>query len=256
MTIKKLPKTFRFICILDSLSADYLHIHILDSSYLEPLEDFSRKLSANQQNCVLYQWGNLQDLEKEQRKVKVLAREIKKSCNIGIGSCWKGSEKKGGIGGGEAFLFDSQNFRITKGNEVFKVKDEQGYWNFQQADFNGAQKFSTLEKISGREELKNFLLKKTGNKAFVATFDAEFSGDFFARSNGIFPEDNVKNPAQSLFEKEINGGHLVGGSNNTGDLKSLKQRFDENEAALIDFSFYLRSEILLKSHDKIVEVAS
>lgn len=252
--MKNVAKTYRLICILDSTTSDYLHIHILDSNYLESFEKFSATLSPQAKNHFLYQWGALEDLEKNRRSPKVSAQEIKKFGHIGIGSAWRGIEGEGGIGGGEGFLFNSQNFRIIKGNEVLPVLDEGTYWNFQIADFNGAKKISELrdQEISGRDELTKILKKQANGEIFIASFEAKFIPDFFARSNGIFPEDKVLNPKKSLFTSEIKGGHLVGGSKNFGDLKSLKEKFSEEEASSIDFRLQVTSDVLLKAAEQLV----
>ena len=252
-------KIYRLICILDSTTSNYLHIHILDSSYLENFSKFSATLQDQPKNNFLYQWGNISHLKEQNRSPKVKASEIKKFGHIGIGSAWRGIEKIDGIGGGEGFLFNTKNFRIIKGNEVVAAKAEEEYWNFQIADFNGAQKISELQgkEISGREELtkilKNFSKGQfSTGQIFIASFEAKFIGDFFARSNGIFPEDEVLERSKSLFTSDIKGGHLVGGSRNSGDIKSLKEKFSENEALTIDFTIQITSDILLKSATELV----
>jgi hypothetical protein len=245
------PRKYRFICILEH-PVSSLHIHILDNFYLKPLEKFSATISPKIKNNFLFQWGSPVDLKNKIRREKVSAKEIKKFGEIGIGSAFRGEEKKGGIGGGEGFLFNDENFRIIKGNEVLKASDDEKYWTFQIADFSGAKKVSGIKKISGRKNLKKILLEKANGKGFVATFDAEFIGEFFARSNGIFPEDKVKNREESLFEKKIKGGHLVGGDAASGNIKSLKNKFSEERAKQIDFAFKIAGPVLLKSHNSLV----
>jgi len=247
-------RNYRFIAVLDSLSLQYLHIHILDSSFLKPLCEFS--FSPIAKNHDLFQWGNISDLEKKSRREKVSADEIKKFGQIGIGSAWMGIEGNGGLGGGEGFFFNNENFRIIKGNEVIPAKENETYWNFQIADFDGAKKIDLgNKKISGRENLTKILSEISEGKIFIATFDAEFSDEYFARSNGIFFHDQVADRSQSLFENEIKGGHLVGGSKNSGDLKSLQLKLPSEQAAVSDFSIKLNSEILLKPAQKIVNLA-
>lgn len=173
----------------------------------------------------------MRDLENKSRRPKVLASEIKKFGQVGIGSAWNGIEGTGGIGGGEGFLFDDQNFRITKGNEVIKAREDEQYWNFQIADFSGAKKISTLrdQKIFGRKNLAETLLYESQGKRFVVTFDVEFVGEFFARSNGVFLEDKVSEST-----------------------KSLQQKFSADAALSVDFTVLARSEILLKTIDEII----
>lgn len=248
-------KKYRFICILDSLAQEYLHIHILDSDFLKPLADFS--FSPTAKNHDLFQWGDLEDLEKKSRRPKTSADEIKKFGHIGIGSAWMGVEGEGGRGGGEGFFFNGENFRIIKGNEVIAAKENETYWNFQIADFDGAKKVDlSNKKISGRAELTKILREISEQKIFIACFDANFSAKFFARSNGIFAHDQVSNPTQSLFTQQIKGGHLVGGSTNSGDLKSLAEKLSAQQAALSDFTIELASEILLKPAERIVKLNS
>lgn len=241
--MKRPNKNYRLICILD---AQYLHIHIVSSDNFQPIEIFAKKISDKPSDNILYQWGQLEDLKNHNRSVKVLASEINKFGQIGIGSLWRGNEKNGGMGGGEGFLFDDYNFRIIKGNKILEVADSEGYWTFQVANFNGAKIFTDLSgcRVNGRLSLQELLLKKSENKPFIATFDVEFIGEFFARSNGIFIEDEQS--SKSLFTEEIVGGHLLGGSNNLGDIKSLKEKFSEAEIGSIDFSFVIKSQVLLQ----------
>ncbi len=257
-----MSKIYRLICILDSIkgedkavSCEYLHIHILKSDLIATIDEFAKTLAARSKNYSLFQWGALWQKDVHVRSVKVLASEIKKFGQIGIGAAARGNNEQAGdfIGGGEGFLFNLQNFRITKGNQVFKALNDQGYWTFQVADFNGAEIFDADRKIiKGRKELLRILKDKSGGRAFVAVFDAKFEGDFFARSNGVFPEDNVTNSTQLLFDKEIKGGHLVGGSSDNGDILSLKERFTQEKACLIDFAFTITSNILLKPVNEVL----
>lgn len=254
MIMMKKNRKYRFICILDSLHSPYLHIHILDSSYLKPLAEFS--FSSEAKNHDLFQWGDIADLEKKSRRPKVTASEIKKFGTIGIGSAWMGVEGIDGCGGGEGFFFNGENFRIIKGNEVVAAKKDETYWNFQIADFDGAKKIDLgNKKIFGRMQLTKILSEIANKQIFISSFDAEFVGDYFARSNGIFDSDEVENRTNSLFLNEIKGGHLVGGSKNSGDLKSLRLNFSDEQAQESDFTLELRSEILLKPAQKIVNLA-
>lgn len=255
---------YRLICIVDSLarevesnstldsSPEYLHIHVLDSKYLKPIDEFIQNLSGDDLDNSLYQWGTNLEKIAHTRSAKVSAEEIKKYGQIGIGSAARGEGEQSGnfVGGGEAFLFNSQNFRIIKGNGVFESNDDQKYWTFQVADFNGAQRISDFRNIqvNGRENLMKILIEKSDGMPLIATFDAEFEGEFFARSNGIFPEevDLVERSNESLFLKEINGGHLVGGSLNDGDIASLELEFSHEKSSSIDFNFLIVSDIVLK----------
>ncbi len=268
-----MSKIYRLICILDSVedgnktlsnldaSPDYLHIHILESENLESIEKFSQKISnespSKDLSSILYQWGIPLEKEAHTRSARVSDQEIKKFGQIGIGSAARGNDESRSdfIGGGEGFLFDSQSFRITKGNKIFEMNDDEKYWIFQVCDFGGAQKISEFnqKKIDGRENLKKILKEKSGNRPLIATFDAEFEGDFFARSNGIFPDDKIfgSERSKSLFDREIKGGHLVGGSKNEGDIESLRQKFSEEKISDIDFSLKITSDILLKKIDEL-----
>ncbi len=257
-------ETYRLICVVDSVqdgdqtiseidaSPDYLHIHILKSDQLQTIEEFSSKLSNKTKNETLFQWGIPLQKDAKTRSEKVSATTIKEFGHIGLGSAARGTGEqiKDFTGGGEGFLLDDQNFRITRGNKAFKADETQKYWTFQVADFNGAGKFSDLKgkTISSRNSLMQSLEHLSGGKPFVATFDVEFEGDFLARSNGIFPEDEamVQNPNQTVFDTEIQGGHLVGGTTNQGDIDSIKLKFPDSKFDEIDFVLTVKSDIILK----------
>jgi|GEM_PF-2444272 len=257
-------KTYRLICVLDSLSREgstpsaldlspnYLHIHALESSQLQPIDEFRRSLSFDAADFSIRQWGIPLELAAHNRSVKVLSEEIKRHGQIGIGSAARGVESGNTpnfLGGGEGFLFGNKNFRITKGGEAFEVKDDEGFWTFQVADFSGAKVFTNHEKINGRGELLRYLLEKSKGMPFVATFDVTFEENSFVRSNGIFPEDSKTTEQESLLDaslESVKGGHLVGGSDNEGDLKSLLTKLDEGQAAENDFCLTITSEVLLK----------
>jgi hypothetical protein len=255
---------YRLICIVDSFqngdqtpsiidaSPDYLHIHILKSAQLQTIEEFSSKLSDKTDNEILFQWGIPLEKDAKTRSEKVSASKVREFGNIGLGSAARGNGEQIGdfIGGGEGFLFDDQNFRITKGDTAFEAKNEQTYWTFQVADFNGAKKIGDFKDltISGRNNLMQILKERSNGKPFVAVFDAQFEENLFARSNGIFPEDlsRVSDSKQSLFIGDVMGGHLVGGSTNEGDISSLRQTFSELEANKLDFTLTIKSEVILK----------
>jgi len=257
-------KIYRLICIVDSInkggdtistmdaSPDYLHIHILDSEHLNLIDSPIRKIPEKETSNTLYQWGTIFEKDTHTRSTKVSAEEIKEYGQIGIGSASRGRDERieDFIGGGEAFLFDSQNFRITKGNGIFEAGDEQKYWTFQVADFSDATRTDDLkgQTISSRKNLMEILKLKSGGEPFIATFDATFNDRFFTRSNGIFPEDVrfIEDPNLVLFDTEINGGHLVGGSKNTGDIESLKQKFTQESIDIADFSLQIVSPVFLK----------
>ena len=262
-------KTYRLICVLDSVSQgeatlstldaspDYLHIHALDSEILSPIAEFKKTLPQQSENNTLTQWGIPLELAAKSRSPKVSSQEIKQHGQVGIGSAFRGNEQSGNFfGGGEGFLFGSQNFRVTRGGKAFEVKDEEGFWTFQVADFAGAQAISDSvgQEISGRGQLLEMLKEKSGGKPFVAVFDAKLHKGSFVRSNGIFPEDEVARRAESTFDIKIDqtrGGHLVGGSNNEGDLQSLRTKLTDKQAAENDFSLTIKSEILLKPIDEL-----
>jgi len=238
------------------VSPDYLHIHILKSSYLKPLDEFINSCKKEDSQNNLYQWGIPFEKEAHTRSKKISAADILTKGNIGIGSVARGEEAKGNfIGGGEAFLTGSQNFRISKGNMVSEVSDQENYWIFQVTDFGNAQKFDDVTGlvINGRENLMRLLKDKSQGRPFVATFDVEFDGDFFARSNGVLPEDLhfIDNPTNTLFFNNAEGGHLVGGSVNSGDLSSLSERLDPTASLAADFSLRIVSALAIKPIDEV-----
>jgi len=255
---------YRLICIVDSFqngdqtpsmidaSPDYLHIHILKSAQLQTIDNFSSKLSDKTENEILFQWGIPLEKDARNRSEKVSTLKVREFGNVGLGSAARGHDEQVAdfIGGGEGFLFDDQNFRITKGNTAFEAQNEQTYWTFQVTDFNGARKIGDLNglTIGGRNQLMQALKEKSEDKPFVAVFDAQFEENLFARSNGIFPEDlsQVSDSKQALFISDVMGGHLVGGSKNQGDVDSLRQVLSESEANQIDFTLTIKSEVILK----------
>ena len=257
-------KTYRLICILDSLSSfdsnpstldlspNYLHIHALEAKHLQPIDEFSKTLSFDAADYSIKQWGIPLEKDAHNRSVKVLSSQIKGRGQIGIGSAARGFERDGSFcGGGEGFLFGDQNFRITKGGEAFAAEDDEGFWTFQVADFNGAKIFPNSKdiKINGRKELLQYLLEKSEGTPFVVTFDAIFEKNSFLRSNGIFPEDEEMKMPDSLLDatlEGVKGGHVVGGSDNEGDLQSLLTKLDGEQAAENNFSLTITSEVLLK----------
>lgn len=260
---------YRLVCVLDAVSdadntkssmdvsPDYLHIHILKTSYLRSFDEFIDSCVNDSSENTLYQWGVPFDKTSKTRSAKVFAEEIFEKGNIGIGSAAVGeAENKGDfIGGGEAFLTGSQNFRTSKGNKVFESPAQQTYWTFQVSDFGNAQKFDDLNGliVNGRQNLMLLLKDRSQGKPFIATFDAEFEGDFFARSNGIFPEDAsfIQDPNKTLFCNDAEGGHLVGGSTNSGDLESLSERFNLSDSLSTDFSLKIVSALAIKSIDEV-----
>jgi hypothetical protein len=262
-----MPQKYRLICVLDSVidgektlseldaSPDYLHIHILESNQVESIEEFSKKLSSEPKNHTLFQWGIPLNKDAGTRTAKVDGKIINSFGDVGLGSAMTGKGEWNGdyIGGGEGFLFDKDSLRITKGNAFFTAPDNQNYWTFQVADFDGALKINNLNGslVEGRKNLMELLKEQSEGKPFVAVFDVKFKGRFFARSNGIFPEDKdqVKDPDSSLFDsdkEEIKGGHLVGGSDNPGDIESLGKIFSQPDAKKQDFVFTIESSVILK----------
>lgn len=215
---------YRLICILDSIeysdkalssfdaSPGYLHIHILRSDIIgSSIDSFTETLASEAINFDMYQWGSPVEKEVGTRSAKVSAEEIKKISQVGIGSAAKGDDEAAGdfIGGGEGFLFNDKNYRIIRGNKAVPVDEKQSYWTFQACDFNGSQIITDLVgmRVDGRNDLLRLLSNKSGGAPFVAVFDAEFCGDFLARSNGIFPEDNgLVTNTDSVFDLDIVGG--------------------------------------------------
>lgn len=255
---------YRLVCILDAISdgfdnkssmdvsPDYLHIHILKTSYLRPITELIELCENVESESVIYQWGIPFEKLSKVRSAKVSCEEVIKRGNVGIGSFAIGAaeNKKDFIGGGEAFMSGSQNFRISKGNRVFESSAKQSYWTFQAADFGGSQRVDDIRGlvVNGRQNLMLLLKAKSGDKPFVATFDAEFEGDFFVRSNGIFPEDTglVEDPEKFLFCNDAEGGHLVGGSDdNLGDLDSL------GGISSSDFCIKILSPVLIKPINEV-----
>ncbi|MFM2200018.1 MAG: hypothetical protein RL769_71 [Pseudomonadota bacterium] len=275
-------RKYQFIAILDSVDhsqskldcqPDYLHIHILDS---EKGQDFSKyleqvnlqlQISCNDSSTknILLQWGLPIDKEAKSRSVVVKAKDLE-NFDVGLGSFAVGNESFGNsknffISGGEAFKMGQKNLRITKGNEVFEVGEEQGYWIFQATNLNNAQIHYNVidQEIDGREKLLDFLKDKSDSKPFVAMFEASFIGDFYSRSNGIFPEDfeRVEDPKKILFSGiESVGGHLLGGSNSKGDIISLQEKLSLTQAKDHNFRIKILSPIILKSFNELRIVKS
>lgn len=260
---------YRLVCVLDAIfdgentqssmdvSPDYLHIHILKSSYLKPFDEFIDSCGGGSTQDDLYQWGIPFEKESRTRSAKISAQEILAKGNVGLGSAARGENESEGdfIGGGEGFLVGSQNFRVSKGNKVFEMQKDENYWIFQIADFGNAQKFDDVNGITvnGRENLLSLLKDKSGGRPFVATFDVEFEGDFFARSNGIFPEDVglVEDPDAVLFSNNAEGGHLVGGSDNSGDLESLSTIFSLADSMSSNFLIKIVSPVTIKPINEV-----
>lgn len=275
-------KKYQFIAILDSVDhsqssldcqPDYLHIHILDSEkgqefskYLEQV-NLQLQMSCNDSSVdnILLQWGLPIDKEAKSRSVVVKAKDLE-NFDVGLGSFAVGNESFGNsknffISGGEAFKMGQKNLRITKGNEVFEVGEEQGYWIFQTTNLKNAQIHYNVidQEIDGREKLLDFLKDKSASKPFVAMFEASFIGDFYSRSNGIFPEDfeRVQDSNKVLFSgNESVGGHLVGGSKSQGDIISLQEKLTLTEAKNHNFRIKILSPIILKSFNELRIVKS
>ena len=264
-------KIHRVICILDAvnneeltfsnldLSPEYLHIHALESKKLQSIADFKKNLSDEVVDDYLVQWGVIEEKNANTRYTKVSSKEINKFGQVGIGSASKGDERKNSfIGGGEGFLFGSKNFRITKGGKAFISTQDEGFWTFQVSDFNGSKSFLECEgkKINSREELLEILKERADGKPFVATFDAMFDEKNLARSNGIFPQDNIDENQESVFDisrKEISGGHVIGDSSNDGDIKSFNESGQVKKGVRKnDFGLTILSEVLLKPIEEIL----
>lgn len=266
-------RKYKFIIILDSVDdalssldcqPNYLHIHILDSKKGQKFSDILKQVNSQspmQPNIdsaenILLQWGQPFGKEAMSRSVVVKAKDLE-NFDVGLGSFGIGNEsvekdKNSFISGGEAYKMGQDNFRITKGNAVFEVDKNQGYWIFQTTTFKNAQIYSDVigQEIDGREKLLDFLKGiSNDSKPFVAMFEASFIGDFYSRSNGIFPEDliEVEDPKKILFSSvESIGGHLLGGSNNQGDIISLQQKLSKTEAEKHDFKIKIHSPIIFK----------
>lgn len=258
---------YRFISILDSvaedgistldLSPEYLHIHIVKSDLCESIDSFYSHLPNSPNVSILHQWGIPLEKDAKTRSEKVGANQIKDFGNIGIGFAANGDGEHFGdfVGGGEALLFNQNNFRITKGNNLVKVKNKEDYWTFQVANFSKSNVRSIAgynEEVAGRDDLKKMLKEFSAGRPFVAVFDAEFIGPFLARSNGIYKEDleELTQDPISVFDSDIVGGHLIGGSDNQGDIESLKSYFVgkediDNEIAQQDFIIKFNSDILM-----------
>lgn len=270
-------RKYNVIAILDSVDyslssldcqPDYLHIHILDTEKGSKFSDILKQVNSqpsmpfNQHSTenILLQWGQPSDKEAMSRSVVVKAKDLE-NFDVGLGSFGMGNEspkkdKNLFISGGEAYKMGEDNLRITKGNVVFEVDKNQGYWIFQATTFKNSQVYcdDINQEIDGREKLLEFLKDKSGSKPFVAMFEASFIGDFYSRSNGIFPEDfgRVEDPKKILFSgNESVGGHLLGGSKSQGDIISLQEKFSLTQAKDHNFRIKILSPIILKSFDEL-----
>jgi len=263
---------YQFIAVVDSFDEmwlsdldcqpNYLHIHILKvgvndqnfSQYLQKIKSLTSSSDNDLLDGILFQWGLPSDLKTKSRSVSVRAKHLK-NFDTGIGSLARGNEsgdehKNSFIGGGEAFKLLDTNVRITKGNKFFNVSDEDGYWTFQAPTSKNAKIFNDVinQEIDGRNMLLDFLKNKSSGKPFFAVFNGQFIKDFYTRSNGIFPEDIsvIEKPQRVLFESdEAIGGHLLGGTQSSGDLKSLQEKFTACQAKIQDFKIKFTSELII-----------
>lgn len=258
---------YRFIAILDSvkeqglsnidLSPDYLHIHIALSEYCQTIPNFYNELSRLPNSTTLYQWGTPLEKNAKIRSEKVNASKIKNYGNIGIGSAGIGDGEhiKDFVGGGEAFLFNQLNIRTIKGGRTVLARDKETYWTFQTAQLSKSNTGIVRgynEEIVSRRDLRGMFKVYSAGRPFIATFDAEFTSPFLARSNGIYKEDlaGIERPRNSVFDQNISGGHLLGGSSNPGDIESLRayyagRRYSEERSFQRGFSIRFSSDILL-----------
>ena len=258
---------YRFIAILDSvkeqglsnidLSPDYLHIHIALSEYCQTIPNFYNELSRLPNSTTLYQWGTPLEKNAKIRSEKVNASKIKNYGNIGIGSAGIGDGEhiKDFVGGGEAFLFNQLNIRTIKGGRTVLARDKETYWTFQTAQLSKSNTGIVRgynEEIVSRRDLRGMFKVYSAGRPFIATFGAEFTSPFLARSNGIYKEDlaGIERPRNSVFDQNISGGHLLGGSSNPGDIESLRayyagRRYSEERSFQQGFSIRFSSDILL-----------
>lgn len=196
------------------------HIHLLKKSLLT--EDiFSHSISSSKAG-VLYQFGLLENLDKKSRRVVLKEQERRSYGNIGLGSVCRGDERLNHyIGGGEGFFWGGDAYRVTKGGVAFKVNDNQGYWFAQLMNFEHPLEILGLK--NSQDVASNFLTVELlvefillelqlGRIPFMATFTVSFdTATFIARSNGLFPEDEVILSDMNVFQHSFNtdGGHLL-----------------------------------------------
>ncbi len=134
------------------------------------------------------------------------------------------------VGGGEVFIVPCDNgaikaFRITKGQGIFPLSLEDKCWTCEIAHNDKAIEVPLKrEMIGSRQELLEILQQSHGGDKtlpFIAKFDVCFEKEHLAaRSNGIWPMDEVGEKAVTLFaarETDPVGGHLLGDSDSDGD---------------------------------------
>jgi hypothetical protein len=220
-------------------SPGYLHIHTIACDQL--VSDENRLYAEGAAEEVLTspplicsQWGTMGQLYRSQRSAVVDHQTVKTAGDFAIGSAAKGSQIIGDFeGGGEAIMVNGQSFRIARGRAahhregvVHRIDNHDRYWTVQVADFSNVQAVADLNGLyfSSREHLLD-ILKMAGKiptgSAFIATFRASFQ-ELWARSNGGFRSDNIDIPTLALFRGDrANGGHVVGDSQEAGDMQSL-----------------------------------
>jgi len=220
-------------------SPGYLHIHTIACDQLLPDENqlysecsFEEVLTSPSLICS--QWGTMGQLYRSERAAVVGHQTVKTAGDIAIGSAAKGSQITGDFeGGGEAIMVNGQSFRIARGRTVdhqegvvHRLDNDDRYWTVQVADFSNVQAAADLSgtHFLSREHLLH-ILKTTGKipagSAFIATFRARFQ-DLWVRSNGGYKSDDINIPTLALFRGDrANGGHVVGDSQEVGDMKSL-----------------------------------
>lgn len=274
-TESSISQNYLFIAILDSVKEedesktlssldcqpDYLHIHILADESKTKFNEYIDKIKSqtpsptteSSSDSILFQWGLPIQLSTQSRYQTTQAKHLQ-NFDVGIGSSAIGKESRiknqsTFCGAGEAFKLLDTNVRVTKGNKSFAVANEEGYWTFQATNSENAKTFNVPGvEIDGRNNLLNFFKDKSAGKPFVAVFNAQFIGEFYSRSNGILNEDLslVTDSKKTLFEgNESVGGHLVGGTNSQGDLKSLQEKFDLSTAQTKDMKIKFTSELVI-----------
>ncbi len=214
----------------------YLHLHAIKTSELErlptiPLPTAKENADAEQ---TIYQWGLASDKDLGVRAPIVSINDIISYGNLGVGSGAIGDheEKSSFVGGGEVFIVPAlenevRAFRITKGQGVFPMSAQDQCWTFEVTSDAKAMVIpieESKQNINSRSQLLKLLQEAhgQGDINFIAKFKARFNREnFAARSNGVWPLDDVAQKDVSLFSATNGldpvGGHLLGDSNSEGD---------------------------------------
>ncbi len=262
-------KKFRVIGILSALGKDgifygdaiedYLHIHIMeDDASLQSIEKLAEIIkNIPDSGQILHQFSTIGNLE-DYKKSFITVGQLKEvfggdaSAVFGLGAASNGADQEGNYKSkGEGFSHNGLFYRIVKGGEAILMEHSETNWIYEVVKFDEkAKSINSLEGsvINGRKELMELLNAQAGHKPYVVVFDAEFLPEVFTRSFG--DADNMQGITHLTADV---GGHLVTGAPynrqgilNETDLGSLRQKFSEEEARLVDFKIKIVSKVLMQ----------